>query len=336
MRTPQGMSAARIKSFTTENVSKFFDLYKPQYNKLREPFHRVFIVDETGITVVQHKYSKVISLKGKRQVSSLISAERGKLITVITCMNAADVYIPPLLIFPRKNMKAELMLGAPTEAIAECHISGWVQAEIFTKWFKHFIKFTKPSASDPVLLVLDGHCSHTRNIELIELAKENYVTIICLPPHSTNKMQPLDVAFMFPLKTYYAQEIENWLRENQLSTVSPYAVAGIFCKAYNRAATMEASCNGFRKTGLVPLNRHVFRDSDFGVHQTEDQPPVEVTDYSEAQGGCNGNEEQLSDNADTALNLKERTKQVNNSCADAPPNDDIESIPANIPEPFRE
>nr|CAH7767149.1 unnamed protein product [Callosobruchus chinensis] len=181
-------------------------------------------------------------------------------------MNASGVYIPPVLIFPRKNMKAELMIGAPAGAVAECHISGWVQTDIFTRWFKHFIKFAKPTAADPVLLVLDGHFSHTRNIELIDLAKENHVTIICLPPHSTNKMQPLDVAFMSPLKTFYAQEIENWLRENQLNTVSQYGIASIFCKAYNRAATMETSCNGFRKTGLVPLNRHVFRDHDFGVH----------------------------------------------------------------------
>nr|CAI5865212.1 unnamed protein product [Callosobruchus analis] len=181
-------------------------------------------------------------------------------------MNASGVYIPPVLIFPRKNMKAELIIGVPAGAVAECHIFGWVQTDIFTRWFKHFIKFAKPTAADPVLLVLDGHFLHTRNIELIDLAKESHVTIICLPPHSTNKMQPLDVAFMSPLKTFYAQEIENWLRENHLNTLSPYGIASTFCKAYNTAATMETSCNGFRKTGLVPLNRHIFRDHDFGVH----------------------------------------------------------------------
>nr|CAH7719070.1 unnamed protein product [Callosobruchus chinensis] len=134
MRTPQGMSAARVKSFTPEKVSGFFDLYEPEYNKIQNPSQRVFNVDETGITIVQHKHSKVISLKGKKQISTLTSAERGKLITIITCMNASGVYIPPVLIFPRKNMKA----------------------------------FAKPTATDPVLLVLDGHFSHTRNIELID------------------------------------------------------------------------------------------------------------------------------------------------------------------------
>ncbi|XP_072384664.1 uncharacterized protein [Diabrotica undecimpunctata] len=166
------MSCARVKSFTPENVSKFFDLYEPEYLKLTNPAQRIFNVDETGLTIVQHKHSKVIFMKGKKQVSSLTSAERGKLITAITCMNAAEVFVPPLLIFPRKNRKTELMLGAPTGAVAECHVSGWVQADIFTRWLQHFIKFTKPSAADPVLFVLDGHYSHTRNVALIDLANK--------------------------------------------------------------------------------------------------------------------------------------------------------------------
>ncbi|XP_050508622.1 uncharacterized protein LOC126885873 [Diabrotica virgifera virgifera] len=90
----------------------------------------------------------------------------------------------------------------------------------------------------------------TRNVALIDLAKQNHVTIICLPPHSTHKMQPLDVAFIAPLKTYYAKEIENWLRENQLSVVSPHAVASIFCKAYNKA-----------------ISHHIFRDFEFGIQE---------------------------------------------------------------------
>lgn len=103
-------------------------------------------MNETGITLVQHKYSKVVSLRGKKQVSSLASAERGKLITVITCMNATGFYILPLLISHRINIKSELMIRVPPGAIAECHISGWGQTDIFTRWFEHFFQYTKPSA----------------------------------------------------------------------------------------------------------------------------------------------------------------------------------------------
>ena len=85
---------------------------------------------------------------------------------------------------------------------------GGYKARFFFQWFLHFIKHTKPTKDDPVILVLDGHYSHTRNLEVITLARENHVDIICLPPHSSHKMQPLDKAFMGPLKTFYCQEIE--------------------------------------------------------------------------------------------------------------------------------
>jgi hypothetical protein len=42
-------------------------------------------------------------------VASLTSAEKGNLITVLTCMNATGTYIPPLIMFLRKNIKEELM-----------------------------------------------------------------------------------------------------------------------------------------------------------------------------------------------------------------------------------
>lgn len=61
--------------------------------------------DETGLTIVQHKTTKVISLKGSRQVGSVSLAERCSLITVFTYMCATGHFTPPLLVFPRKKIK---------------------------------------------------------------------------------------------------------------------------------------------------------------------------------------------------------------------------------------
>lgn len=127
-------------------------------------------VDETGLTVVQSKVSEVIGLRGKRQISSLTSAERGSLITVVAAMSAGGTFIPPLIIFPRKNMSQQLMRDAPAGAFSACHPSGWIQSYIFVQWFDHFIEKTKPCETSPVLLILDGHYSHTRDLEIIEKA----------------------------------------------------------------------------------------------------------------------------------------------------------------------
>jgi hypothetical protein len=163
-------------------------------------------------------------------------------------------------------MKLELLDGTlppPPGTIGVCHPSGWIQLNIFTKWFQHFIENVKPSSDDPVLLVLDGHYSHTRNVEIIEIARANGVAIVCLPPHSTQKMQLLDVSFMSPFKTYYCQEIEKWLKHHGNIILTTYQIGELMGNACLKSATARVAVNGFRKTGLYPCNRNIFNDYEF-------------------------------------------------------------------------
>lgn len=134
--------------------------------------------------------------------------------------------------------------------------------DIFTDWFREFIAITKPTAEDPVLLILDGHYSHTRNIDVINLGRENHVSILCLPPHCTHRMQPLDVGFMSAFKTYYSNEIRTWIR-NKARPVTHYQLGELFGNAYTTAATCRTAMNAFRATGLYPCNRHVYTDEMF-------------------------------------------------------------------------
>jgi len=178
-------------------------------------------------------------------------------------MSPAGHFIPPLLAFPRKNIKQELMNGTPPGLIHACHPSVWIQSEIFAHWFLHFSKHRKPTKEDPVIRVLDGHYSHTRNLDVVTLARENYVYIICLPPHSSHKMQPLDKAFMGPPKTFCCQETEKWLRSRPGRVVAVYQIGELFGNAYKRAATGVIAANGFRATGLFPCDKNIFRPYDF-------------------------------------------------------------------------
>lgn len=91
-------------------------------------------------------------------------------------MSAGGTFVPPMIIFPRKNMMDALMKEAPPGALGRCHPSGWIQTELFNEWFNHFIQKTHPSEEDPILLILNGHSSHTRNLQVIDLARTNHVT----------------------------------------------------------------------------------------------------------------------------------------------------------------
>lgn len=123
----------------------------------------------------------VLAQREKKQVGCISSAERGTLVTVEICMNAAGNFMPPLFTFPRKRENPLLMDEAPPGAMAQYHESGWIQSGIFLNWMKKFLEFANPSIEKPVLLILDGHASHTKSIELVNYARDNNVILLCLP-----------------------------------------------------------------------------------------------------------------------------------------------------------
>ena len=130
---------------------------------------------------------KILGLKGKRQTSSLQSTERGSLVTAVTCMSPIVHFVPPLLVFPRKNMRQELMNAHRWINLRVPSLGVDTERDFFPQWFLHFIKHTKPTKEDSVILVSDRHYSHTRNLEVITSARENHVDIICLPPDNNTK-----------------------------------------------------------------------------------------------------------------------------------------------------
>ncbi|KAJ8882531.1 hypothetical protein PR048_014342 [Dryococelus australis] len=119
---PQAISAARAKCFCKEKVGEFYAVLDKSLQLVNFSPSKIFNVNETGLAVVQHNCSKVVDLKGKKQATSLSSAERGDLVILVTCMSASGRYIPPMRVFPRKNMKAELLQDAPPQIPLLCAI----------------------------------------------------------------------------------------------------------------------------------------------------------------------------------------------------------------------
>lgn len=131
------------------------------------------------MTTVPKSMPRILGTKGKKkQVGLLTSAERGQLVTVVCCFGADGSYIPPIFVLPRKMMKPEFMLNAPRGSSAYFNKSGWIQKDISTGWFKKFIKFSRASVDNPVLLLLDGHASHTKNLDIIELGRNKGVHVL--------------------------------------------------------------------------------------------------------------------------------------------------------------
>ena len=201
-------------------------------------------------------------MSNEKQVGKLTSGERGTLVTVLYAVNAAGNSVPPMLVFPRVKLRDHMMKGAAPDSIGVANPSRWMFAACFTEFLKHFIKHTKCSKDRPAILILDNHDSHIR-IETIDLAKENGVTLLTLPPHCSHKLQPLDRSIYGPFKTFYNQAANAFMFRHPGKTITIYDVAELVGKADEQALTPRTIRSGFAASGIWPFNRDGFGEDKF-------------------------------------------------------------------------
>ena len=119
LRNLEETSLACAKGFNRT----FYDLLESIYTKYKISPCDIYNVDETGITTVPNKPSRVLVLRGKKQVDDLSSGERGVLVTAEICMNAVGNYMPQCLFFQEKENHL-LMDDASPGSFAVYHESG--------------------------------------------------------------------------------------------------------------------------------------------------------------------------------------------------------------------
>ena len=106
--------------------------------------------------------------------------------------------------------------------------TGWINADLFLEWFKFFIKNIPPTR--PVLLIQDRQSSHV-SIELVELARENNIYLLCPPSHTSHILQPLDVDCFKSFKTNFSKACRTYLLERPGQVITTNAIASLVHQA---------------------------------------------------------------------------------------------------------
>lgn len=263
LRTAESTSLQRAAGFNKEQVDRFFRMLTDLMEKYNFGPSKIFNADETGVSSVHTNRLKVMSVKGKKQVGKLTSAERGKNVTILLSINATgDLFVPPLFVFPRVRMDNELKKDAPPGSIFDGQPSGWITKDGFLKWLNLFVERVNPTEKEPVLLILDGHASH-KDLEVITFAKDHHIHMLSLPPHTSHRLQPLDRTVMKPFKNAYHEACSLWMRQYPNIKISLKDIAGLVGVAFSKICRMELAKSGFACTGIFPLNPNIFSDSDF-------------------------------------------------------------------------
>lgn len=262
---------SRATSFNKTNVTQFFDNLKGVLTRFKFGPESIYNIDETKVPTVQDT-TYVLAKKGAKQVGQITSAERGTTITMCAGVSVTGNLIPPFYIFPRVNFKENLMLrNAAPESSGTANPSGWQTVETFMIFLKHLVKHANPTSDKPILILMDNHDSHV-SVKAVDFCKKNGIVLLTIPPHTSNRLQPLDVSLFGPFRGHYNRAIDSWLAANPGKTCSLYEVAELSGKAFSLAFTPKNIQSGFARCGIYPFNRDIFTDDDFIGSYVTDRP----------------------------------------------------------------
>ena len=207
LRRSDTLERSRADALNPTIVNEYYDLLYTVLddNGLLNSPRQFFNCDETFVPL-DYSREKVVTTKGVKNVYRQ-SQGTSDHITMLCCASAAGLPLPPLIIYSKSFPGGQYRFDGPDDALYAKSESGWIDTELFITWFKKiFLKFSV--AQRPLLLLIDGHKSHM-GLDLVDLCWENNVILFCLPPHTTDALQPLDVSVFKSFKDHFSKSVRS-------------------------------------------------------------------------------------------------------------------------------
>ena len=175
-------------------------------------------------------------------------------VTLIECTSSRGSILPAYIIFQGAQIQQAWYAAiADEKTTIRVSPNGWTDREIALHWLKE-VFHPQISRTQGVyrLLIVDGHDSHI-TIEFMEFCDQNKIVPLCLPPHSTHLLQPLDVGVFGPLGKAYKQLVSSRSRYGAVN-VSKVEFLNLIQVARKQAMSTTNILSAWRGTGLVPYN----------------------------------------------------------------------------------
>lgn len=195
-------------------------------------------------------------------MSQVASAERGSLVTMVGIVNAAGNALPPVYVFPRIRYKEHFVNGGPNGCIGIAEKSGWMTSEGFMEVLNHIKNNTRCCKERPILIFLDNHVSHC-SLAAILFCRDNGINMITFPPHTSHKLQPLDITVFGPFKKYLTSSFNDFLVSNPGRVITIYDIPSLSATPFQKSFVSESICKGFAMAGIYPFDRLAIPETEF-------------------------------------------------------------------------
>jgi hypothetical protein len=194
-------------------------------------------------------------------------------------VSSKGISIPPWIILKAGSQQAawyqESALFNKGYAIARSQ-NGWTTDEIGLQWLKETFKPHSKlySTGAKRLLILDGHSSHL-SAEFDIFCKDNAIICLCMPPHTSHLLQPLDVGVFGPLKRAYGKLVEGMMEAGN-NHIDKEDFLHLYPPAREEVFNRRNICSGFAGAGLNPLDKDRVLEKITFQLRTPTPPLIEV------------------------------------------------------------
>jgi hypothetical protein len=257
-------------------IRDWFRLVRNTIGKYGIQEEDIYNFDEAGFLMGVIATAKVVTSVESRNRPKTTQAGNREWVSIIQGISSYGWAVPPFIIFKGANHLSAWYEDSdlPRDWVITLSENGWTTNAIGLEWIQHFEKYTRGRTKGTYrLLVLDGHESHL-SVEFQQYCQEKNIITLCMPPHSSHILQPLDVGCFAPLKASYGKQIENLVRV-RINHITKLEFLPAFKDAFKVAFTEQNIKSGFRATGLVPYDPdNVLSRLDLRL-KTPTPPPIE-------------------------------------------------------------
>lgn len=183
------------------------------------------------------------------------------LVTVMEACSAAGETVPPLVILPGVNLTGKFTRNSlEDDTLLAFSPNGYIDDQIALEWLDQFELLTRPANNHQKrLLLMDNHGSHL-TFEFWNRCEAANIILFPLPPHSTHKLQPLDVGIFQLYKHYHQAHLQHMIEKGVLNYDKPEFLKGLH-KVRKRAMRPRLILSAWAKCGLVPYKPAVVLDA---------------------------------------------------------------------------
>ena len=226
--------------------------------------------DEKGFLIgFGHAVKRIMTREAyeKGRVKAAKQDGSREFISLLATICADGTRLPPALIY--QGTSGDLQntwvdeLTEQDEAFFTSSKTGWSNNEFALNYLKQiFDRYTREKAGrGQRLLIIDGHQSHV-NWEFLMTCDRLRILVCILPPHTTHRIQPLDVSLFQPLATAYSKNINTLMHNSEEYVhITKRLFWPLFRDAWNASFTRSNIESGWKKTSIWPFNPPIILDT---------------------------------------------------------------------------